>query len=119
MIMANPAICSIDSCGQPATRKSMCKTHYDRVRRKGDALWQRPAPLKVQPCRAAGCERFAYAKGLCQAHYAKMHRGQDELLIPDPMERMMEGLRRELHQMGIKPANLPRQVYDRRRSGHQ
>ena len=46
-------------CGEPAFRKGLCLTHYEKMKKK---------------CRIEGCENFSRTQQLCLKHYYRVKR---------------------------------------------
>lgn len=71
-----PNNCSINGCTNPRKTRGLCNTHYQRLRRLGDA----EAPLKVagkyhgQLCAIEACGRPAQKRGWCKLHYNRVRR---------------------------------------------
>lgn len=66
-IVREPQQCSITDCATPAKARGMCKKHYSRWARHGDAT----KTLHRIGCVIAGCDRRHYSKGYCQAHHQR------------------------------------------------
>lgn len=76
--MAASRICSIPGCGNPHFGKSLCNKHYQRLRFRGDPLYERPAHNPTE-CSVDGCGRKAWGLGWCQLHYTRNRRSGDPL----------------------------------------
>lgn len=89
-------VCSLDSCDRPLYSVGLCRAHYDRRRRFGDAMPDVPlkdykAPRKrgtpPPPCALPGCSRPSAKRGLCSAHYQRERNGTDPVLPLRSMSR--------------------------------
>lgn len=65
-------ICYGAGCDRSATRKGLCGKHYDRLRRRGDVNYERPAPLSQGLCSVPGCAKNYLSRGLCNMHYLRL-----------------------------------------------
>lgn len=67
-------MCSIDGCGGKVEARGLCRKHYGRWYRHGDALAvdHRTSEhrVRVAGCSIENCGNDHYAKGLCNKHYA-------------------------------------------------
>jgi hypothetical protein len=73
--LLNPA-CEIAGCPNLArVRKGgLCSAHYERLRRTGDVMADRPVKQHRSACTAHGCERRHYANGYCTLHGDRLRR---------------------------------------------
>jgi hypothetical protein len=62
--------CSIDGCPKAATKGGMCKTHYQRWWRQGNAK----ARSDRSACTVTGCAGIVVSRKLCNRHYLKLVR---------------------------------------------
>lgn len=62
--------CSVPECESRADAVGMCQSHYDKKRRHGDPLWEKP---KLS-CRVENCERPHYGNNLCNMHYQRLRK---------------------------------------------
>lgn len=78
-----PKTCSIPECERTSLTRGMCRKHYERVRRTGDAGPAGALPkLWMNPCRVAGCKNIVgmkAAKGMCSKHYQMFLKTGDPL----------------------------------------
>lgn len=56
-------------CERPHYAHGLCKSHYDKMRRRGTT--ERWVPT-TRHCTIAGCDRPHYARGLCTLHYQRL-----------------------------------------------
>src|SRR5690625_3088238 len=52
----------------------MCSKHYQRWRKHGDPLYERPVIVGVAKCSIEGCENVVQARGWCSAHWSRWDR---------------------------------------------
>lgn len=76
------ATCKVDGCdrvlaNEKATGRGMCGLHYQRWRKHGDPLYERPKVVGVAPCAVEGCQGVVVARGWCTAHYTRWIRYAD------------------------------------------
>lgn len=64
--------CSVDGCEQEDYANSVCRLHYDRLRRRGSV--EPRVLLKETPCVLDGCDETQQARGFCRKHYIRWHR---------------------------------------------
>lgn len=65
--------CAVDECTRGVIAKSLCQKHYNRFKKHGDPLYERPNYIrKGDTCSMGGCETKQYAKLLCSKHYSRM-----------------------------------------------
>jgi hypothetical protein len=72
-IIENRGICSVDACGDALHADGLCRSHYMRKWRHGDASF---IPEKCRPkgmCEFDGCSKAADFKHLCKQHYMKRY----------------------------------------------
>lgn len=74
-------ICSVDACGNKASRKTLCAKHYQRKFRTGSVDLRQPQinrytgkPTIIKECMINGCDRKRHAYGYCQSHAYKFKR---------------------------------------------
>jgi hypothetical protein len=62
--------CEIEDCEKVAVARKLCRTHYCRWQRTGDATTARPKLLAgtFTTCTVEGCEKPHVTKGLCEMH---------------------------------------------------
>lgn len=63
--------CEHAGCAAPVHAGGLCRTHYMRQWRHGDANY-RP-PEKSPTCSVEGCGRATYSTGLCESHYMRRY----------------------------------------------
>lgn len=76
-------ICSIPGCQREVNARGLCRLHYERFRKTGDAQADKPSKKEFghRPCIIPGCERRRVAQELCAVHIARKYNGKD-LLAP-------------------------------------
>jgi hypothetical protein len=62
--------CSVAGCGRKSVGKGFCNKHYERWKKHGDPLFERP-PVPTH-CSVDGCEAAHKARGFCRSHYGKL-----------------------------------------------
>lgn len=70
-------MCSIDGCENRVEARGLCRKHYGRWYRHGDAEVGDHRTSEFRPkgiCSIEGCGKEHYAKDLCFNHYAKARR---------------------------------------------
>lgn len=69
--------CKIDGCDKPLHTKTLCRTHYMRQWRYGDAWFvSERVAAREKPkgqCAEGSCREQAVWKGLCKAHYMRAY----------------------------------------------
>ena len=80
-------ICIGSACESPAFCKGMCRSHYARAYKYGDARLNIPIggipKRRGRPlCEIDGCEKDSHAQGLCSTHYARLLRSGS---VDDPL----------------------------------
>jgi hypothetical protein len=63
-------LCDIEGCEKVAVARALCRTHYSRWKRTGDATTAR-AKLPnhfYETCTVEGCDKPHFTKGLCEMH---------------------------------------------------
>lgn len=62
--------CEMDGCDKVVVARKMCRMHYTRWQRTGDATTARPKLAKgtYATCTVDGCEKPHVTKGLCEMH---------------------------------------------------
>lgn len=79
--------CSVVGCageaGLPGTARGLCRSHYKRFNRYGDAEVElrKVASWKGQQCWVRSCGRKITANGVCEMHYARVKRKQNRELL--------------------------------------
>jgi hypothetical protein len=68
--------CSIDDCSGCHYARGYCKAHYDRWRRRDDALAE---PVVRKTCVIDGCAGWRVSHGWCSKHYTRWRRYGDPL----------------------------------------
>jgi HNH endonuclease len=68
--------CEIDGCDRPHLARGLCRLHYERRRRYGDAAVE-PVRREPRPCIVEGCDRVHIARGWCWPHYLRWRRHGD------------------------------------------
>ena len=75
-----PPICTIESCDAPANvpgaARGLCKKHYGRWRKHGDASVTLISVTNDPTCSEPGCSQRHVAKGLCAGHYAQARKAR-------------------------------------------
>lgn len=63
-------MCQMDGCEKVAVAREMCRMHYTRWQRTGDATTARPKLPKgtYTTCTVEGCDKPHFTKGLCEMH---------------------------------------------------
>lgn len=74
--MASSKICKIDRCNKTHKAHGLCSTHYARLLRHGDPLYEKTYP-KI--CTIEGCDKQVKAKGLCPMHHWRWKQHGDPL----------------------------------------
>ncbi|MFI8191368.1 HNH endonuclease signature motif containing protein [Streptomyces sp. NPDC085946] len=67
--------CSVESCDRVAGARGLCRPHYSRWRRSGDANGDVPIAPRTRSrdlCAYTGCERPHHARGFCEGHYQRL-----------------------------------------------
>ncbi len=64
--------CALEDCEEPLYANSVCRKHYDRLRRRGTI--EPPAPREKPECTEDGCEKDQHSQGLCQMHYRRLRK---------------------------------------------
>ena len=57
--------CKIKNCEKPVRAKKLCTRHYNKLRKYGDPLYERPK----NKCSIKGCDKKYEGKGFCKKHY--------------------------------------------------
>jgi 5-methylcytosine-specific restriction endonuclease McrA len=85
--------CSIDGCRRAYYAHGFCSLHYQRWRRHGDPLHERPhpaPPAESDPrprCAVPDCGRVVDARGFCSLHYQRWLHYGDPLGVAPRRER--------------------------------
>lgn len=64
--------CSVEDCDRLAVARKLCAKHYDRWKKHGDPLFERP-PTPTH-CSVDGCSNRHRARGLCSTHWMKLRK---------------------------------------------
>jgi len=64
--------CTVEGCGKPHKARSLCATHYWKLRQYGDPTEVRHHPQQGVPCAVDGCDRPSLSKGWCVKHYYRV-----------------------------------------------
>lgn len=96
------ATCSGIGCERPVDvlKHSLCKMHYQRLRKHGDANWQPPTP--ATGCKVPGCDRPHASNGYCGTHDMRVRRTgtADDPKPFEPSECSIEGCSKVASQRG-------------------
>jgi hypothetical protein len=67
-------LCFVEGCERIVTAKSLCTSHYQRVRSTGQLTPELPIGFKRQDpvCAVEVCGLKTYCKGLCRPHYRRL-----------------------------------------------
>lgn len=93
--MRSMSLCEIPDCGRPVVAKNLCGTHWNRVRRWGDARADQPitkrgrgATYEPRQCSVEECGDAVRTRGMCSSHYNQWRRTGSPL--PKPVPTLLE-----------------------------
>ena len=68
--------CEIEDCEYPRLARSLCKNHYQRLRRTGDvgSGYIKSSAEYLKVCTIESCEKKCRGLGYCNSHYLKLRR---------------------------------------------
>lgn len=76
-------MCSIEGCEKSVKALDMCGMHYQRLKKHGDPLYERPLRVGVERCSIDGCNRLLRARGMCPTHYRRWSiHGDPNVVLP-------------------------------------
>ena len=77
--MADAKLCAVEGCRNTHLAKGYCRTHYQRLRRLGDAnaVVQSVGSRKSKKCSVDGCDRDSLNRGYCTRHFDRYLRHGD------------------------------------------
>lgn len=74
----NPSnsVCSVQGCDKPTVARLLCRKHYSRWHRHGDAMFTRSRRLYPadMSCTVPDCNRNRFERGWCRAHYRRWYK---------------------------------------------
>jgi hypothetical protein len=84
--------CTIPDCTSLNVARGMCALHYQRWKKYGDPLRERPT--RGQPCSISSCDGLTVGRGWCKRHYYRWRR-TGSLELPTLLQHIETKLRKD------------------------